>query len=75
MLNRKTAQMAIILALISAICPASEKPQEPVSIIPQPVSVEVSDGYFQIGPETIIVAENDAATEAAKLIEDRPRGV
>ena len=69
MLNRKTAQMAIILALISAICPASEKPQEPVSIIPQPVSIEYDDGYFQIGPETQIIAENEAAAEAAKLID------
>jgi hexosaminidase len=68
MLNRKTAQIAIILALITAICPATEKPQESVSIIPQPVSVEVNDGYFQIGPETQIIAENEAAAEAAKLI-------
>ena len=69
MLNRKTAQIAIILALITAICPATEKPQEPVSIIPQPVSIEYDDSYFQIGPETQIIAENEAATEAAKLID------
>jgi hexosaminidase len=69
MLNIKTARIATILALISAICPAAEKPQELVSIIPQPVSMEVNDGYFQIGPETRIVAENEAAAEASKLID------
>jgi hexosaminidase len=68
MLNRKNAQIAIILAVISAVCPAAEQPDELVSIIPQPVSIEYDEGYFQIGPETRIVAEMEAAAEAAKLI-------
>jgi len=69
MLIGKNAQMAIILAAITAVCPAAERPGELVSVIPQPVSMEFDDGYFQIGPKTRIVAEDEAATEAAKLID------
>jgi hexosaminidase len=69
MLIRKNAQIAMILVVISAICPAAEQPGELVSIIPQPVSMEVNDGYFRIGSETRVVAENEAAAEAAKLID------
>jgi len=69
MLVRKNVQIAIILAAITAVCPAAEPPREMVSIIPQPVSIEYDEGYFEIGPETQIVAENEAATEAAKLID------
>jgi len=69
MLNRKNAQIAIILAVITAVCPAAEQLRELVSVIPQPVSIEYDDGYFQIGRETQIVAENEAAAEAAKLVD------
>ena len=69
MLVRKNAQVAIILFVITAVCPAAERSGELVSIIPQPVSIEYDDGYFQIGPETRIVAENEAAAEASKLID------
>jgi len=69
MQNRKNAQIAIILAAITAFCPAAEQSSESVGVIPQPVSIEYDYGYFQIGPETRIVAENEAATEAAKLID------
>ena len=69
MLIRKNTKIAIILVVITAICSAAERPREMVSIIPQPVSMEFDDGYFQIGPETRIIAENEAATEAAKLID------
>jgi len=69
MLNRKNAQIAVILAVFSAICPAAERPGESVSVIPQPVSMEVNDGYFEIGPDTRVVAENEAVNEAAKLID------
>ena len=69
MLNINITQMAIILVLVAVVCPAAESPRELVSIIPQPVSIEYDDGYFQIGPETRIVAENEAAAEAAKLID------
>jgi len=68
MLNRKNAQIALslILVLLTAICPADEQSSESVSIIPQPVSIEYDDGCFQIGPETHVIAENEAAMEASK---------
>jgi len=69
MLNRKNAQIAIILLVTAAICHAAGQSGELVSIIPQPVSMEVKDGYFEIGPETHVIAENEAAAEAAKLID------
>lgn len=69
MLIRKSAQITVILVLITAICPAAERNSELVSVIPQPVSMEYDEGHFQIGPETRIVAENEAAAEAAKLID------
>jgi hexosaminidase len=69
MLNRKNVQIATILVLIVSICSAAEQSVELVSIIPQPVSMEVRDGYFQIGPDTRIVAENEATAEASKLID------
>jgi hexosaminidase len=69
MLNINIAQVAMVLAVITGVCQAAERPRELVSIIPQPVSIEYDDGYFQIGPETRIVAENEAAAEAAKLID------
>ncbi|MGB2865803.1 MAG: beta-N-acetylhexosaminidase [Sedimentisphaerales bacterium] len=69
MLNRTHAHIAIILVVITAICPAAEQPSKSVSIIPQPVSIKYDDGYFEIGPETRIIAEGEAAAEAAKLID------
>jgi len=69
MLIRKNAQIAMILVIIAAVCPAAERTNELVSVIPQPVSMEYDDGYFEIGPETSIVAENEAASEAAKLVD------
>ncbi|OHB84983.1 MAG: hypothetical protein A2Z38_10670, partial [Planctomycetes bacterium RBG_19FT_COMBO_48_8] len=69
MLIRENARIAIILIVITAICPAAERTSELISVIPQPVSIEYDEGYFQIGPETRIVAENEAAIEAAKLID------
>ena len=69
MLIRKNSQIAIILVVLTAICPAAEQPREMISVIPQPVSMEYDDGYFQIGPKTRIIAEDHAAIEAAKLID------
>ncbi len=40
-----------------------------VNIIPLPVSVERGDGSFSITPSIQVIAGDDAATEAAKLIE------
>src|SRR4030042_6291621 len=69
MLIRENARIAIILIVLTAMCPAAERTSELISVIPQPVSIEYDEGYFQIGPETRIVAENEAAIEAAKLID------
>jgi hexosaminidase len=69
MMNINIAHIAMVLAVITGVCQAVERPRELVSIIPQPVSIEYNDGYFQIGPETQIIAENEAAAEAAKLID------
>jgi hexosaminidase len=69
MLNINITQITMVIAVITAVCQAAERPVESVNIIPQPVSIECDDGYFQIGPETRIVAENEAATEASKLID------
>ena len=64
MLNRTHVQIAMILVVLAAICPAVVQAGESVSIIPQPVSMEVNDGYFQIGPKTCVIAGNEAVTEA-----------
>ena len=69
MLNRTYAKIAMIMAALTAVCPAAEQSRETLSIIPQPVSIEYDDGCFQIGPETHVIAENEAATEATKLID------
>jgi len=69
MLNKTHAQIAMVLAVLAAVCPAAERSGGLVSIIPQPVSIEYENGYFQIGPKTRVIAENDAAAEAAKLID------
>jgi len=75
MLIRKNAQIAMILVVITAvclapaICSATERPHEMISVIPQPVSMEYDDGYFQIGPKTRIVVEDQAAIEVARFID------
>jgi hexosaminidase len=70
MLNINIAHIAMVLAVITGVCQAAERQRELVNIIPQPVAIEYDDGYFQIGPETRIVAENEVATETEKLVED-----
>jgi hexosaminidase len=42
---------------------------ETVNIIPLPVSVEQSRGFFVLGASTRFVAEKDAVVEASKLID------
>ncbi len=39
------------------------------ALVPQPVSLEVTDGTFEVGPATRVVASGPAKTEAGKLIE------
>ena len=43
--------------------------QSRIDVIPRPVSMKCDDGYFQIGPQTRIVAANEAAAEASKLVD------
>lgn len=43
--------------------------QSRISVLPRPVSMECDDGYFRIGPQTRIVAANEAAAEASKLVD------
>jgi len=66
---RKNVQIAIILAAIAAICPAAEGPRELVNVIPQPVSIEYDDGYFQIGPKTLVIKEYQAAINVERFID------
>jgi hexosaminidase len=40
-----------------------------VALIPQPVSLDVGDGVFEVGPATGVVASGPAKAEANKLIE------
>jgi len=60
-------------ALGSGLIPAAELPggshRQAVNIIPLPVSVEYSDGSYLITPSTHVIADNEAAAEASKLID------
>ncbi|MFH1716386.1 MAG: beta-N-acetylhexosaminidase [Planctomycetota bacterium] len=60
-------------ALGSGLIPAAGSPagsrRQAVSLIPLPVSVEYSDGFFLITPSTRVIAENEAAVEASKLVD------
>ncbi|MGD8500180.1 MAG: beta-N-acetylhexosaminidase [Phycisphaerales bacterium] len=69
------APMTIILTVAALTCPfpattnASGSRGETFNVIPKPVSVECSDGFFVITPSTQVVADKDAATEASKLVD------
>ncbi len=60
-------------ALSSGLIPAAESPggsnRQSVSIIPFPVSITYFEGRFLLTSSTRVVAENEAAAEASKLIE------
>lgn len=71
---------ACVLAyLFTRTATAADSPSAPVvqkensgaiiNVIPKPISVEQGDGFFVITSSTQVVAESNAATEAAKLIE------
>ena len=59
--------VAILVVLTSLTCLAGESGD--ISTIPRPVSVERSDGVFQLTPQTRIVARGAAWSEASKLID------
>jgi len=40
-----------------------------VNVIPQPVSIEYDDGYFQIGPKTLVIKEYQAAINVERFID------
>ena len=48
--------------------PATNGAQSP-ALVPQPVSLEVVDGTFEVGPAVRVVASGPAKAEAGKLIE------
>ena len=76
-MNAQVYTLARIVAAGMVVCAVrphlvegkSGDSQSRIDIIPRPVSMECEDGYFQIGPKTRIVAANEAATEASKLID------
>ena len=60
--------VAVVL-LCAYLCSAAvaSTPPRTVNIVPLPVSIERDDGAFLITPATPVIAQGDAATEAAKL--------
>lgn len=70
---RKFAFCTLIFALVLPPLVVEGKSvdlQSRISIIPRPVSMECDDGYFRIGQQTRIVAADEAAPEASKLVDD-----
>ncbi|MHC4331212.1 MAG: hypothetical protein ACYSWW_24165, partial [Planctomycetota bacterium] len=68
MTNKFSIENVVRLLVIVAGTTAGSHGQT-VSVIPKPVSIEYLDGFFTITQSTRIIAENDAAAEAAKLID------
>jgi hexosaminidase len=69
------SRLPILPAVTAAVClcfgtcfSAAPNPQTP-GIIPRPVSVRYSEGFFTITPDTLVVAKDKAAAEAKKLID------
>ncbi len=58
-----------ILCAHLCLCAAQSSARERISVIPLPVSVEHNDGSFVITPSTPVVAGDNAAGEASKLID------
>ena len=69
MKRSKPVRIVIWLSLACLFSvPATDGAQSP-ALIPQPVSLEVADGTFEVGPATKVVASGPAKAEAHKLIE------
>ncbi|MBA7650130.1 Beta-hexosaminidase [subsurface metagenome] len=68
-------RLMITLTAVTVICAlptmslAGASEAGKVGVIPRPVSVEYSEGFFTITPATRVIAEDKAATEALKLID------
>lgn len=73
-MNHKLVPTAILAAFtITCLNPnftnAADHRNKSINIIPSPVSVEQSKGFFTITPSTRIIAQKNAKAEAAKLID------
>ncbi|TKJ37715.1 MAG: beta-N-acetylglucosaminidase [Planctomycetes bacterium B3_Pla] len=68
MINKFSLKNVVRLLVIVAGTAAGSHGQT-VSVIPKPVSIEYLDGFFTITRSTRVIAENDAAAEASKLID------
>ena len=53
----------------TSIGAAPDRLSEKAAVVPLPVSIQRSDGFFFIKPSTQVVAEGKAAAEASKLID------
>ncbi len=76
MAQMKIYGLAMIIAISGALASlfagtvmAADSARPTVNVIPKPVSVEYAEGFFTITPSTQVVAEANAAAEAAKLID------
>jgi hexosaminidase len=71
----KTNGFKIIIAVAILAClffepiTATGSYSKTINIIPKPVSVENYDGFFVFKPSIRVIAENEAQTEASKLID------
>jgi len=67
--------LTVALTVTTVICAlprvslAAARDHERTSVIPQPVSIRNLEGYFTITSSTQVVAEEEAAAEALKLID------
>ncbi len=62
--------VAFLLLSTSALpCRVATAEQPSPSIIPRPVEMNVRDGVFRVSPDTRVIAQGEAGTEADKLID------
>ena len=63
------ATAGALACLFAGNVTATDSARPTVNVIPKPISVESGEGFFVITPSTQVVAESNAAAEAAKLID------
>lgn len=70
-MNRHALAGASVLIILIGVClavaSAAGGATQPIGLAPLPVSVDYADGTFTFTPSTRIVADGEAAAEAAKL--------
>jgi hexosaminidase len=69
MKRSKPVRIVTWLSIACLFSVAATNGAESLALIPQPVSLEVNDGAFEVGRSTRVVASGQAKTEADKLIE------